>query len=1054
MKTFQPVVTQLTFLQILTALVCFIGIGSATAADQSRPTLTGTVQGEDGAPIPNATVFVHTAAPKVGAGILCPSCYADCRKQATTDRAGQFTIESLDPELTFQILAVAKNHQPKFVAKVDPTEKPLSISLKPKTGGDSPSQRLLGKVVDPDGRPIAGAVVNIRGVTRGQTTRFGGNNEIDPVAVSDSAGEFVINGQTAFDAAGVDVVTRGFAKRVFQKLTTGDTRHELKLTEGVMLKGRVVKDGKPHRGVEIGVAGTERRAEIFVGDFSVATDQNGEFLFVNLPPNTAYTLYGVMKSMSERGDSITSRGVRTKDDGSSLDVGELAAKPGFTVAGQIRLTDGKPLPANTRVLLNRDGAWDTQQAVTETDGQFRFTGVPPESIGLSARLKGYRMSARNGSLDPLNPYHLIGRVSTNKLDLIVEFEPGEQHDRLDGDSRALREEPLRGAETTSRSEGDIEVTGTVVDAETKQTLPAFTVVPGRKGRMGDEMDWFSTRRTEHSNGTFKVYFTKQAQAPAVLIEAEGYLPQSTGPISATNGTGITLALKKGTGYGGVVLKQDGTPATNITVYLTDAKNGIYVDGEKLAVRDSVYRGTRKTTTDPNGRFSFKPLADAYSVIVVNEAGYAEALVKDLGSNGQVRLQPHARIEGQLFIGTRRGTNESIRLGLAHIPYISYPRNFPALNFYITTRTDGEGKFVFERVPPIPIEVYHEPKVRDSSAGIIPQSQVTKFQPQPGETRKLVLGGKGRPVIGRLVVKGYEGTIDYRSDVFNLEAVLPQIADLPDMVAASREHSAKLKSLDTDAEKVAAQEDYRRQHEERLQQTRAFYRTEAGLQHHFKNRRFALNFSQDGSFRVEDVPGGKYNLRIDLREGGGDSFSRMSSPQIAQLTKEVEIPDSPGGRSDEPFDLGEIEMQARAIIKAGKAAPEFAVKTIDGEALKLADFKGKYLLLDFWAVWCGPCVAETPHLKATWDAFKDDPRFAMVGLSLDPDASAPRKYAAKNELGWVQGFLGDWSKSDLPAQFGVQGIPSIFLIGPDGKIIAKDLRGDAIKTAVQKALAKN
>ncbi|HEX5219148.1 MAG TPA: redoxin domain-containing protein [Verrucomicrobiae bacterium] len=1054
MKTFQPVAPQFTLLQTLIALICFIGIGIATGAEQSRPTLTGTVQGEDGAPVPNATVFVHTAAPKVGAGILCPSCYADCRKQATTDRAGQFTIESLDPELTFQILAVARNHQPRFISKVDPAEKPLSISLKPKAGGESPNQRLLGKVVDPDGNPIAGAVVNIRGVTRGQSTRFGGNNEIDPVAVSDFAGEFVINGQTAFDAAGVDVVARGFAKRVFQKLATGDTRHELKLTEGVTLKGRVVKEGQPLPGVEIGVAGTERRAEIYIGDFSVATDQNGEFRFVNLPANTTYNLYGIMKSLSERGGSIVSQTLRTKDDGSTLDVGELVVKPGFTVAGQLRLTDGKPLPANTRVLLNRDGAWDTQQAVAETNGHFRFAGVPPESIGLSVRVKGYRMSARNGSLDPLNPYHLIGRVAANKLDLIVEFEPGEQHDRLDGDSRALREELLRGAEPTGRNEGDLEVTGTVVDAETKEPLNAFTVVPGRKGRIGDEIDWFSTRRTEHSNGTFKVYFTKQAQAPAVLIEAEGYLPQSSGPISATNETGITLSLKKGTGYGGVVLKPDGTPATNITVYLTDAKNGVYVDGEKLAVRDSIYRGTKKTTTDLNGRFSFKPLADAYSVIVVDEAGYAEVLVQDLGSDGEVRLQPYAHIEGQLLIGTRLGTNESIRLGLAYVPYLSHPRNFPALNFYINTRTDGEGKFVFERVPPIPIEVYHEPKIRDSSVGIIPQSQVTKFQPQPGETRKLVLGGKGRPVIGRLVVKGYDGTIDYRSDVFSLEAVLPQIAGLPDMVAASREFSVKLKSLDTDAEKVAAQETYQRQREEMLEQTRAFYRTEAGLQHHFKNRRFALNFSQDGSFRVEDVPAGKYNLRIDLREGGGDSFARMSSPQIAQLTKEVEVPDSPGGRSDEPFDLGEIELQARAIIKAGKAAPEFAVKTIDGEPLKLTDFKGKYLLLDFWAVWCGPCVAETPHLKATWDAFKDDPRFAMVGLSLDPDASAPRKYAAKSELGWIQGFLGDWSKSDVPAQFGVQGIPSIFLIGPDGKIIAKDLRGDAIKAAVKKALAKN
>jgi peroxiredoxin len=139
------------------------------------------------------------------------------------------------------------------------------------------------------------------------------------------------------------------------------------------------------------------------------------------------------------------------------------------------------------------------------------------------------------------------------------------------------------------------------------------------------------------------------------------------------------------------------------------------------------------------------------------------------------------------------------------------------------------------------------------------------------------------------------------------------------------------------------------------------------------------------------------------------------------------------------------------LKVGDRAPPFEVQTGDGETIRLRDFAGRYVLLDFWATWCGPCLAETPHLKETYQAFGDDPRFAMIGLSLDSDIAAPRGYAEQNGLGWIQAFLGDWSKTRVPAQYGITGIPSIMLIDPEGKVIAQNLRGERIKAAVAEAL---
>jgi len=151
------------------------------------------------------------------------------------------------------------------------------------------------------------------------------------------------------------------------------------------------------------------------------------------------------------------------------------------------------------------------------------------------------------------------------------------------------------------------------------------------------------------------------------------------------------------------------------------------------------------------------------------------------------------------------------------------------------------------------------------------------------------------------------------------------------------------------------------------------------------------------------------------------------------------------------------IEATKKTAVGVMAMDFAQNDPNGKAVKLSDFKGKYVLIDFWASWCGPCRQENPNVVEAFAKFKDK-NFTILGVSLDGGNTKTTKEqwlkaVEDDKLTWTHvSDMQGWA-NEVSTAWGIRGIPANFLVDPSGKIIAKDLRGGALHKKLAEVLDK-
>ncbi len=559
---------------------------------------------------------------------------------------------------------------------------------------------------------------------------------------------------------------------------------ELRLEPGTTMGG-IVKDeaGQPVPGATVEVNGPPTESELPNYAFSIGTartDEQGQWRLDVAPRDLAGISASVTHPRYRRSWAAISHDLHSV----------TILKKGLTITGQVVDADGRPIKGAGAV-MGRD-VWGSKNPTATTDerGAFSLENCPAGGTIVTVQANGFGPRIHDVTVDERTPPVVIrmtepgatvrGRVvdiagkpvagaffaaDTWRGNRSIQFRVNTDKDGRfewrnaprdvvlydigkDG-YMASRDVPLTASdrEQTVILYPKLVISGRVTDAVTGHPVPKFRVVQGRPIVGQNEINWSEPNGVDESGGRFTSQFDEPSDKLFVRVEAPGYRTADSRAFRPNEGRQtFDFVLQPTAALSGIVELPDGTPAAGADVALATLGHHVSLQSGRFE-RDA---NAPRFTTAADGRFAFAAPEGKFLLIALSDAGFAEASSDEVAKSSKLVLQPWGRIEGGVRIGARAGADQEV----AFLPTRPNRGGFFVFSYGYITRSDLRGRFAFDRVLPGP-GTMSRVVISDLVGGSQMHSPCwpEPVEVKPGQAVEVKVGGKGRPVIGRLVLDG-------------------------------------------------------------------------------------------------------------------------------------------------------------------------------------------------------------------------------------------------------------------------------------------------------------